>query len=245
VQMIPVLDLMHGTVVRGIAGQRDSYQPIQSQLTDSANAVDVATAIRDTFGLYELYVADLDAIVFGKANEQTIRDLTDEGFRLLLDVGIRSAADIESYKNSAVDSVVVALESIDSIEVVVAAIDQLGSKRTVFSVDMNHGRPITRISEWQDADPLRIIDEIVDCGVERLILLDLAAVGMGTGIPTLQLCQSVRSRHSHLRIVTGGGVNSTDDLRAAKAAGADGLLIASALHDGRVTAADLKDPGCV
>jgi phosphoribosylformimino-5-aminoimidazole carboxamide ribotide isomerase len=243
VQIIPVLDLMHGTVVRGVAGQRDSYQPIQSQLTDSTSALDVATSIRDTFGLDYLYVADLDAIVFGKPNEQTIHNLTDNGFRLLLDSGIRSTSDVESVDPTRVDSIVVALESIESVDVVTASIDEWGPQRTIFSVDLQRGLPMTRISRWQNSEPSSIVDEIVQCGVERLILLDLAAVGMGTGIPTLQLCQTIKARHPTTRIVTGGGVNSPEDLRAAQDAGADGVLIASALHDGHVTAADLNGFG--
>jgi len=38
-------------------------------------------------------------------------------------------------------------------------------------------------------------------------------------------------------------VRSIDDVRAAETAGADALLIASALHDGRINAADLIQPG--
>jgi len=43
-RIIPVIDLMHGQVVRGIAGQRHTYQPIQSRLVASADPMAVARA---------------------------------------------------------------------------------------------------------------------------------------------------------------------------------------------------------
>ncbi|MFM8221178.1 MAG: nickel transporter, partial [Planctomycetaceae bacterium] len=44
-QVIPVLDLLGGVVVRGVAGQRDSYRPIVSQLVDGAEPLAVARAL--------------------------------------------------------------------------------------------------------------------------------------------------------------------------------------------------------
>ena len=82
---------------------------------------------------------------------------------------------------------------------------------------------------------------MVDCraglrfGVARLIVLDLAAVGVGQGSKTLELCERLRAASGELEIVTGGGVRNAEDLRELAAAGVDGVLIASALHDGRVS----------
>ncbi|MFO0865589.1 MAG: HisA/HisF-related TIM barrel protein [Gemmataceae bacterium] len=67
-RIIPVLDLLHGQVVRGIAGQRDHYRPIVSRWTTSADPLTVAQSLRDAFGLTHFYVADLDAILQRKPN---------------------------------------------------------------------------------------------------------------------------------------------------------------------------------
>jgi uncharacterized protein related to proFAR isomerase len=61
-RVIPVIDILHGQVVHGIAGNRSSYQPIQSRLTASTHPLDVAKAFHEVFGFTKLYVADLDAI---------------------------------------------------------------------------------------------------------------------------------------------------------------------------------------
>ena len=65
-RIIPVLDVLKGRVVRGIAGQRDSYQPIQSILTPNADVRSVCTAFRQQFGISEYYIADLDGIERGE-----------------------------------------------------------------------------------------------------------------------------------------------------------------------------------
>lgn len=237
--IIPVLDLMHGLVVRGVAGQRDSYQPIQSCLTKSSTAADVASAIHQTFGFTKFYVADLDAIVSDQPNQQLIDELTAAGFTLMLDVGVRSVEHLRSIKPASNTSVIIALESIESLDTVAAALDQLGSERIIFSLDLKHGNLLGHPTGLKSGNPERVVDQVVDLGVHRVILLDLAAVGMGTGIPTLDLCELVRAQHPELQIITGGGVSCTGDLKNAYQASVNGLLIASALHDGRVVPADL------
>src|SRR5256886_15295063 len=92
-RILPVLDLMHGQVVRGIAGRRHEYRPIRSPLTTSAVPLAVARAFREHFGLIELYLADLDAIAGSPPALGTYADLQNDEFKLLIDAGLRSAAD--------------------------------------------------------------------------------------------------------------------------------------------------------
>ena len=82
---------------------------------------------------------------------------------------------------------------------------------------------------------LDVAARVFECGVRSLILLDLAGVGEGRGVPTLELCRSVRELSPDVEIITGGGVRDAADLEALDRAGVDGVLIASALHDGSLT----------
>ncbi|MEX2558660.1 MAG: HisA/HisF-related TIM barrel protein, partial [Pirellulales bacterium] len=63
--------------------------------------------------------------------------------------------------------------------------------------------------------------------------------GMDAGVAALALCRELRQRHQQLELVSGGGVRGLQDLRALAEAGCDAALVASALHDGRLTAGDL------
>src|SRR3954451_10657844 len=47
---LPVIDVRGGIVVRALAGRRSEYRPLVSTLTESADPVTVATAIRDRYG---------------------------------------------------------------------------------------------------------------------------------------------------------------------------------------------------
>ena len=95
-RVIPVLDLLDSVVVRGVAGRRDEYRPVESTIAVSASPLDVAQSFRGHFGLSTLYVADLDAILHGELNREVLAELTGDGFELLVDAGIRNAADADS-----------------------------------------------------------------------------------------------------------------------------------------------------
>ena len=53
------------------------------------------------------------------------------------------------------------------------------------------------------------------------------------------LCREISRKWPHIELIGGGGVRALADLRSLRAAGCRGALVASALHDGRLSAADL------
>ena len=61
-EIIPVIDLMHGQVVHARMGQRQHYQPIQSLLCSSSAPIDVVSALLELYPFERMYIADLDAI---------------------------------------------------------------------------------------------------------------------------------------------------------------------------------------
>jgi uncharacterized protein related to proFAR isomerase len=71
-----------------------------------------------------------------------------------------------------------------------------------------------------------------------LLLLDLGRIGTGCGVD-LGLLETLRRRFPETRLLAGGGVLTLKDLERMRDAGCDGALIASAIHTGRVTAAEL------
>ncbi|MGH7174523.1 MAG: HisA/HisF-related TIM barrel protein, partial [Gemmataceae bacterium] len=77
-------------------------------------------------------------------------------------------------------------------------------------------------------------------GVRRLLVLDLAQVGCDSGTGTRELCARLCAKHPHVPISAGGGVRHRGDLEDLRACGVQASLVASALHDGRLTRADLE-----
>jgi phosphoribosylformimino-5-aminoimidazole carboxamide ribotide isomerase len=94
--------------------------------------------------------------------------------------------------------------------------------------------------EYCEPEPLEIALRAVECGVRSLIVLDLAGVGEGQGVPTIPLCRQLRAQCGDLEIITGGGVRHAGDLAELATAGVDGVLVASALHDGALSGYDLQ-----
>ncbi|MCA9070617.1 MAG: hypothetical protein KDA84_16920, partial [Planctomycetaceae bacterium] len=99
-QIFPVLDLMEGQVVRGVAGQRDQYRPVESVLTSGSDPLQIAHAFQAHLGLSTFYLADLDAIRFGRPQWEILQQMTDAFPGCWLDCGIRIASDVSRFQQS-------------------------------------------------------------------------------------------------------------------------------------------------
>jgi phosphoribosylformimino-5-aminoimidazole carboxamide ribotide isomerase len=69
-------------------------------------------------------------------------------------------------------------------------------------------------------------------------VLDIGRVGTGCGVD-LGLLEALRRRFPRLRLLAGGGVLTRRDLDRVRDTGCDGVLVASAIHTGRIGAADV------
>jgi phosphoribosylformimino-5-aminoimidazole carboxamide ribotide isomerase len=243
-RVIPVIDLKGGLVVRGIAGQRSRYQPVVSVLAADASPRSVANAFAKTLGRNEVYVADLDAIAGGEPAWAAYEQIAAAGLRLWVDAGmgdVSRAGQLARWAATRVPAagLVVGLESVPDPEQLSAIHTALRDVDSLFSLDLHCGGPLTCSPAWQRAAPRQIAETAVAAGFRRLLVLDLAAVGVNRGPASVELCHELRMAHPQLELVTGGGVRGRDDLRRLAATGCDAVLVASALHDGRLTAADL------
>jgi phosphoribosylformimino-5-aminoimidazole carboxamide ribotide isomerase len=236
-RILPVLDLLGGQVVRGVAGRRQEYRPVVSRLTRSSRPLDVARAFRDHFGLTELYVADLDAIAGNEPAWPTFTALREEGFRLWVDAGVRESPAGRELMECGL-GVVAGLETLAGPAVLAELVRDLGD-RLVFSLDLRGSVPLGKTDVWQGADAWSIAAQAVALGVRRLLVLDLARVGVNTGTGTDELCERLVVSYPEVEVWAGGGVRGPEDLLRLRGRGVRAVLVASALHDGALTRADL------
>ncbi len=242
-QIIPVIDVLNGSAVRAVRGERSRYQPVQSQLCSGSDPVDIAQALLDYTAAPVLYIAELDGIMRGAPQRDTLARLARAlpGIELWLDAGFtdRTAADtlIAPLREAgATLTPVFGSESLRSDAAPEHAdtplLPSVSPTRTVLpedailSLDRRHDTPL--------GDPLYWTDTTY--WPARLIVMTLERVGSFEG-PDLTALADVRRRAGGRQIIGAGGVRHTDDLRTAAAAGADAWLIASALHDRRIPAA--------
>jgi len=240
VQILPVLDLLEGVVVRAIGGIRGNYRPVVSQLVSEPSALAVAGAFRTELGLNALYLADLDAILHRHPNLDAYGALRDDRFELMIDAGVRSSDDARAVLVAGATAAVVGLETIPGPELIAELRRGVGSEHFVFSLDLRAGVPMGELAPWGTEDPFEIAARSIDLGVRRMIVLDLAGVGAGSGVSTHALCLRIRESFPDLELITGGGVRRIGDLQRLADAGIDGALVASALHDGQITRHDLE-----
>jgi phosphoribosylformimino-5-aminoimidazole carboxamide ribotide isomerase len=238
--ILPVLDLKHGKVVRGVAGRRDEYRPIVSTLTPSTEPRDVACALHEEFGFTEFYVADLDAIGGATPARPVFESLHACGFRLWVDAGIRRPEDARTLAAMTVAQFVVGLETVNGPESLREICQEHGPDRIVFSLDLKDGQPLCPPARWGISGAWEIAQRAMGVGVSRMMLLDLARIGGGGGVGTEELCIRLRQAHPELELSAGGGVRGVDDVHRLVAQGVKHVLVASALHDGRITRKDVE-----
>jgi phosphoribosylformimino-5-aminoimidazole carboxamide ribotide isomerase len=240
-QIIPVMDIMNGVVVRGIGGRREEYRPIVSQLTSSCKPLDVARVFRDHLGLSEIYLADLDAISGAEPAWNIYEEIRSSQCTLWVDAGVRDVCRAMALVEKGINSVIVGLETLAGPKSGEAICQKLDPVQIIFSLDLKEGRPIGDLKGWNRPDAYFIAVQTIGFGVRRLIVLDLARVGLGTGLGTEDLCRRLAKEHPEVEITAGGGIRGAEDLRRLAECGVHSVLVASALHDGRLRPEDWRE----
>jgi phosphoribosylformimino-5-aminoimidazole carboxamide ribotide isomerase len=230
--VFPVIDLLHGQVVRAVGGQRSLYRPVTSALCAGSDPLTVARALCAHSASSRLYVADLDALQAGEPQWDVLEALRSAlpTVELWVDAGFADAAAGHALRDrlgTAATAVVPvfgseSLRSRAALEACFAPGRAQGGAAAL-SLDRRGSQRLDAAGCW----------DAPDLWPWRLIVMTLERVGSGAG-PDLQTLAEVRRRAPGALLVGAGGIRDAADLAAAGAAGADAWLVASALHDRRL-----------
>jgi HisA/HisF family protein len=226
--VIPVLDLRGGIVVRAHLGQRDQYRPIDSPLSPTSDPIDVMRGLNSVYPFKTFYVADLDAIMGTGNNEAVMRRLKAEfpAAAFWVDSGVAELTSARRWLDAELGHLVVGSESQKDM----ALVQQLSQhERIILSLDF-------RDQAFQG--PPALLREAA-CWPRRLIVMTLARVGSGAGPDFDRLC-AIRDIAADRKIYAAGGVRDRADLAALKRACIAGALVATSLHDGRLRGSNLE-----
>lgn len=217
-KIVPVIDVSRDRAVLAERGRRAHYRPLQSPLCPSGDPFELVRALHVHQRFPIIYLADLDAIQGVGSHAALLARIRAAcpGLELWVDGGCRTAADVA------------ALRSVRNLLPVIGSetwtdTGALPGDGLVLSVDSDGGRA---------RDPSGICDDPARWP-QSLILMNLARVGSRAG-PDLGLLRAWQQKAPGVALYLAGGVRDTADLRAARDAGAQGVLVATALHEGRL-----------
>ncbi|MGE0053029.1 MAG: HisA/HisF-related TIM barrel protein [Hyphomicrobium sp.] len=229
-EVVPVIDVARGEVVRGVKGDRACYKRIVTPLTPSAEPAAVARALMGFYPFRKIYVADLDGIEGRGRNVHLVPSLSAAlgQSEIWIDAGVTSPKAARAVLAAPVTTLIVGSESVEQAGEF-SDIAAENPQRTILSLDF-------RGDEFMG--PRRLLED-ASIWPDRIIVMTLARVGSEEG-PDLARVGEIIARAGRRKVYAAGGVRDAADLAAVKAAGAAGVLLASALHSGRITPAQLK-----
>ena len=251
-----MIDLKDGRAVHARGGRRDEYAAVSKAAgtTINGDAVKLAGVYFETFGLTDIYVADLDAIDsgvgrgpdppsrgFGEVRTTTppnvavVRSICELGGNVFVDGGVATLGEAHRVAATGAHEVIVGLETLPSFDILR---DICRHHPITFSLDLRNGVPMND-GERMGASPEDLARQAVAAGAKAIIVLDVARVGTDAG-PDLQMLRRIRPAIRECTMLAGGGVRGLDDLKQLSGIGCDGALMASVLLDGRLSAEDLR-----
>lgn len=241
-RVIGVVDLAGGRAVHASGGDRGRYAPVErvgATAIEPGDALALARAYTGPLGLRELYVADLDAIAGGPVQDARIAALTALNTPTWVDAGVAAVDQARRLIDLGAAQVIVGLETLPSFDALMAICAAVGGRRVAFSLDLRGGRPVTAdIFSGSRDEPAVLAARAAGAGAGSVIVIDLARVGGEAGLD-LRLVDEVRAAVPDLTLAVGGGVRGAEDLTRLADAGCDAALVATALHDGRIGAAEI------
>jgi phosphoribosylformimino-5-aminoimidazole carboxamide ribotide isomerase len=227
--IVPVLDLKDGVVVHAKAGNRADYRPIRSTLSASCDAGSVLAGLLSLAPFAKVYIADLDRIE-GHGDQRKLIECLARSFEWIefwVDGGANSIADALALADLGVVPVL-GSETWPDAEALAEAVTILGSGGCLLSLDY-------RGTEFLGP---KAISSMPTAWPKRVIAMTLSRVGSGTG-PDLSRLATIQQMAGSRSVFAAGGVRHAADLAELKSIGAAGVLVASALHDGSLSGAEI------
>jgi len=229
--VIPAIDLRGGQVVR--LKQGDYAQ----QTIYAGDPRALASRYADA-GARWLHLVDLDGARSGRlGNLAVIQSIAADGMAVQAGGGVREETDLQRLFDAGVQRVVLGSVAIRDPERVAGWLASYGADRLTVALDTRRidGRWTLPSAGWIEIEA-RTLDELAPWyaarGARHLLCTDIDRDGMLAGF-NLDLYRHLADRVPQLAVQASGGVRSLDDIRAAREAGAQGVILGLALLEGR------------
>jgi phosphoribosylformimino-5-aminoimidazole carboxamide ribotide isomerase len=232
----PAIDLRGGKVVRLKEGD-------PARMTEYSDDPEETAQRWLDAGAQWLHVVSLDG-AFGEAdaaNRLALQNIIEVANQFTAPVqfggGLRSFESIAAALSLGVSRVVLGTLATETPDVVEKALIRFGEESIAIGIDARDGR--VRVRGWKEDAGISVNDlalQMRSLGLRTLIFTDVSRDGLGTGlnIPATRELADV----SGLDVIASGGVNTLNDVIAARDANLSGVIIGRALYEGTI---DLKE----
>ena len=226
-EVIPVIDLKDGVVVHARMGMRSAYAPIETPLSPTSRPTDVARGLLSIFPFKKFYVADLNAIENKDNNNAALKRLSLDFPELVfwVDAGIADVHHAQRWFEAGLGHLVLGSETQRDSDLIRFL---CRNNRTILSLDF-------RGDEF--LGPASLLNE-ANIWPTNVIVMTLARVGSASG-PDMNWLTTIKSRAANRQVYAAGGVRDANDLASLAAAGIAGALVATSLHNGKLTGAQI------
>jgi len=233
--VIPCLDIKNGRVVKGVrfTDLRDSGDPVLTSRTYEEDGAD------------EITLLDVSATPEGRGHAlETVAAVRAVlGIPLTVGGGVRSVDDARALLEAGADRVAVNTAAVEDPSLIGRLADLFGTQCVVVSIDARASKGgwevVTRSgTNGTGLDVVAWARECEQQGAGEILLTSWDRDGSQIGYDTNLL--TAVSKAVAIPIVASGGAGSFRDLAEGLRAGADAVLVASILHEGQTTVADLK-----
>ncbi len=227
--IIPVIDLSQGIVVRAICGKRKSYQPITSAISSNCKPETILSAFFKLYPFKIIYIADLDAIQ-GNGNQSKLINKfaikykecefwVDAGIQQILtrkldDMSKNIKYILGSENNIALHDYEETIKSNPSI---------------LLSLDFNENGLINNSYLLNNSS----------IWPKKVIVMMLHRVGSNDGVDTKHL-ENIVALNKNSEIYVAGGIKNSNDIKILNSKNIKGCLIATALHQQKITKKELN-----
>ena len=225
----PAIDLRAGKVVRlkeGDPARMTAY---------SDDPAEIARRWLDS-GATWLHVVNLDG-AFGERdslNRLALHNILRVAEEFNADVqfggGMRTLDGIEDVLRLGVSRTILGTIAIEQPDVITNAVQKFGTERIAAGIDARDG--LVRVRGWQDDSGVSAVDLALQMrilGLHTIIFTDVGRDGLGSG---LNITATRELAHvSGLDVIASGGVNTLEDIIAARDANLAGVIIGRALYE--------------
>jgi len=231
--VFPAIDLRGGRCVRLRQGDFDRQKEYDADPVGRAREW-------ERRGARAIHVVDLDGAKEGRPVQlDVIRTISSAvGVPVQAGGGVRTLEDLRSLRAAGAARVVAGTAAVEDRLFRRRALEELGGSLVV-AVDARDG--VVAIRGWQESSGIGVLDlaeELAEDGVGSVLYTDVARDGMDSGA-ALEGTAAVARR---IPTIASGGVRGAEDVVVlSRTAGVVGVIVGTALYEGRVTLEELLE----